>query len=182
MIETAALFVDPREIHYHGFDLFEMLTEAELVKEFSLRPPSRAEVQQRLERTGANIHLHQGYSRDTLKAWRPGNGANHPIDFLFIDGGHSLETIASDWQDLTPPPPPPPANPPPPAPPPIPPWCSTTTTRAPSPRFSRSAAASWWSRSTARRSRSRSFRRRIASARTGGSSGCRWCASAAVRL
>jgi hypothetical protein len=102
MIETAALFADPLEIHYHGFDLFEMLTEAELVKEFSLRPPSRAEVQQRLERTGANIHLHQGYSRDTLKAWHPGNGASHPIDFLFIDGGHSLETIASDWQDLAP--------------------------------------------------------------------------------
>jgi hypothetical protein len=104
MIETAAIFTDPSQIHYHGFDLFELLTEDELVKEFSLRPPTRAEVQRRLEKTGANIHLHQGYSRDTLKAWRGGgNGHGAPqVDFLFIDGGHSIETVASDWADLLP--------------------------------------------------------------------------------
>lgn len=102
MIETASLFAAPRDIHYFGFDLFEMLTEEDLVKEFSLRPPSRAEVQRKLEQTGANIHLFQGYSRDTLKRLQQEPAAANGIDFVFLDGGHSHETIESDWRDIQP--------------------------------------------------------------------------------
>ncbi|MDI7268409.1 MAG: class I SAM-dependent methyltransferase [Myxococcota bacterium] len=100
MIETAAVFAEPGEIDYHGFDLFDRLTEDELRKEFSKRPPSRAEVQERLERTGARIHLYEGYSRDTMPALQRNERTGDGIDFAFIDGGHSLETVACDWENV----------------------------------------------------------------------------------
>jgi hypothetical protein len=104
---AAALKTNPA-ITYHGFDLFEALTEDELNAELSKRPPSQAEVEASLRRfqrrlawrpwarRSFDFELHQGYTRDTLPAFRDA----HPdlrAEFVFIDGGHSIETIANDW-------------------------------------------------------------------------------------
>lgn len=98
---------------YHGFDLFEALTDEELEAELSKRPPSRDEVERRLRRFRRRIALttavmpwrrrrlefalHQGYTRDTLPAFRQAN-PDFRAEFIFIDGGHRIETIASDWE------------------------------------------------------------------------------------
>jgi hypothetical protein len=106
-LSAAALRKNPA-ITYHGFDLFEALTDDELNAELSKRPPSQGEVEASLRRfqrrlawrpwarRSFDFELHQGYTRDTLPAFR----AAHPdlrAEFIFIDGGHSIETIANDW-------------------------------------------------------------------------------------
>lgn len=79
---------------YFGFDLFEKATHEDDTKEFNVKPHySAIEVRSRLPFPNK---LYQGYSRDTLpvflKEYGPGK-----IDFAFIDGGHSLETIEDDY-------------------------------------------------------------------------------------
>lgn len=99
MIETASIFRSSEQIDYYGFDLFEHLTDYDLQTEQAKRPPDSATVRTLLEGTGANIHLYVGNTRDTLPHFieqpRP---ANTHIDFVFIDGGHSVETILNDWR------------------------------------------------------------------------------------
>jgi predicted O-methyltransferase YrrM len=94
MIETAALAWPRREIEYVGFDLFEDLTEAQRAAEFSKRPPAMAEVARRLEATGARVRLIRGDTRETLPAAASDLAG---ADLVFLDGGHAIETIASDW-------------------------------------------------------------------------------------
>ncbi len=85
---------------YYGFDLFEdmtkELTAAELSK--SRLPPSRSEAQKRIAASvkggAVGLVLHKGNTRETLHKECP---SYSPMDLIFIDGGHSLETIASDW-------------------------------------------------------------------------------------
>lgn len=81
---------------YYGFDLFEDMTPAlsrdELSK--SRLPPRRDEVRRTLLRAGADVLLFRGNTRDTL----PVAATSLPaMDLIFVDGGHSLETVASDW-------------------------------------------------------------------------------------
>lgn len=97
LIETAGLHWPRHEIQYYGFDLFEDLTDADLAKEFSKRPPHQAAVQAQLEATGARIRLARGYSRDTLPRLVEDTARPRTFDFVLIDGGHSHETIAADW-------------------------------------------------------------------------------------
>ena len=98
LIEVAKIFYPAREIHYYGFDLFEKLTEEDFVEEQAKQPPTCAYVRQQLEKTGANIHLYSGYTRDTLPSFvAEFQPIDTTLDFIFIDGGHSLETIACDW-------------------------------------------------------------------------------------
>lgn len=94
MITVAKIFHPAEQIEYFGFDLFELLTEEELKHEFSKRPPAFREVKERLEKTGANIHLYKGNTKITLPRVKSSLGL---MDFIFIDGGHSIETITSDW-------------------------------------------------------------------------------------
>ena len=99
MIETACIFYPPEQVTYYGFDLFESLSAADLELEFSKRPPTFDQVKKRLEKTGANIHLYMGYTRDTLPQFlSQSKGRIGQIDFVFIDGGHSIETINLDWK------------------------------------------------------------------------------------
>jgi hypothetical protein len=94
MIQVAAARSNVRAVRYTGFDLFENLTEEQFRQEFSKRPPSRREVLTRLEQTGAQVTLHQGNTRETL----PQAGEElRNADLVFIDGGHSIETITADW-------------------------------------------------------------------------------------
>lgn len=80
---------DPRPL-YAGFDLFERQTGAQLRTELSKRSAPIEVVHRRLEATGINIHLIAGDTRETLAGF-PG------AELTFIDGGHSLQTVANDW-------------------------------------------------------------------------------------
>jgi hypothetical protein len=98
MIETARIFWPASEVNYYGFDLFEKLTEEDIAKEHSKRPITCADVRQQLKKTKANIHLYIGYTNETLPRFlEEFQAAKITLDFIFIDGGHSLKTIASDW-------------------------------------------------------------------------------------
>jgi predicted O-methyltransferase YrrM len=78
---------------YYGFDLFEEATPQTDKEEFNVKKPMRMqEVYDRL--TGFNVTLYKGNTRETLKNF------NEPIDFLWLDGGHSVETIRSDWENI----------------------------------------------------------------------------------
>jgi Methyltransferase domain len=94
MIQTAAIHHPIETIKYLGFDLFEGLTDELLKTELSKRPPAYEEVELLLRATGANIRLFRGNTRVTMPkaidAMREG-------DLFFIDGGHSIDTIRSDW-------------------------------------------------------------------------------------
>jgi Methyltransferase domain len=102
-------------VHYDGFDLFENLTPAEREAELSKTPPTQRQVETELQdfqravqrrnrlvpwrrNRSFSFTLHRGYTRDTLPAFRrerPGARAG----FIWIDGGHKTETIASDWEN-----------------------------------------------------------------------------------
>lgn len=97
MIRTAALRHPVESVEYHGFDLFEDLTPEDLEREFSKRPPPQDAVRRRLERTGARIRLHQGNTMETLPA---ALDSLRGSDLVFVDGGHSPETVASDWHNV----------------------------------------------------------------------------------
>jgi hypothetical protein len=103
MIQTASISHRPAEIFYHGFDLFEQLTDGELESELSKRPPTRSVVQSLLHRTGANINLYQGNTLNTLSKFADAGALDDSLNTLiFIDGGHSAETVDHDWENLQP--------------------------------------------------------------------------------
>lgn len=76
---------------YVGFDLFELPPEQELS---ARKPPWPIErVQDRLGRFGADVRLVKGDTRDTLAA-----AGLQDVDLVFIDGGHSDETVRADFE------------------------------------------------------------------------------------
>lgn len=104
---------------YVGFDVFEAMTPSLNAKELSKArlPPSRAEVLARLHAAGMNAEVHgaqgdyqhgpdapmfklvAGNTHVTLPAFvrgRPATAA--PPDLIYQDGGHSLGTVANDWE------------------------------------------------------------------------------------
>ena len=99
MIDAASLSDAAESIRYYGFDLFDLFTPDVLESELSKTPLSQAQVARRLSRSGAQVKLFQGLSQETLPRFvEEQRGA--PLDFIFIDGGHAIETIRSDWQNL----------------------------------------------------------------------------------
>ena len=95
MIKEAQKNSSPEEIEYYGFDLFELLDSETYLKEFSKAPPTLETVRETLQQTNAKIYLYKGYTIDTL----PKVINELPkMDFVFIDGGHSIETIQNDWK------------------------------------------------------------------------------------
>jgi len=97
MIETSKIFYPSNEIYYFGFDLFELLSDEKLKQEFSKRPLNMKEVAKLLHGTGANIKL---FKEDTLESLPQFINTLGYVDFIFIDGGHSIETITSDWNNV----------------------------------------------------------------------------------
>lgn len=88
---------NPEPPDYIGFDLFELANHDKLVAEgtASKPPPSANSVFKKLDATGAGLSIIRGDTKTTL-------GQNHnrsPYDFIFIDGGHSWETIDNDWKE-----------------------------------------------------------------------------------
>ena len=81
-------------IKFYGFDLFEMFFDKKniLSKELSKRPKSM-EIIKDLLKEHAKIKLIKGNTLKTL----PKFSKKNKVDFIFIDGGHSVKTINNDW-------------------------------------------------------------------------------------
>src|SRR5689334_9649309 len=78
---------------YYGFDLFEDATPETDKEEFNVKKHcTMSDVYERL--TGFDVTLIKGNTRETLKNF------NEPVDFVWLDGGHSVETIRSDWENI----------------------------------------------------------------------------------
>lgn len=90
MIRAALRFSPRDKVKYFGFDLFEVPP----AEEFSARtPPSPVgAVADRLRPLGVEVKLTSGDSRVTLPC------GLRDIDLVFIDGGHSDETVRSDFE------------------------------------------------------------------------------------
>jgi hypothetical protein len=97
MIEKAQLNTD-KKVTYIGFDLFEGLSDDLYKEELSKKPPTFDEVKNKLEATNANITLIKGNTINTLPEFIKGG---EKVDFIFIDGGHSVDTIQSDWDAVS---------------------------------------------------------------------------------
>lgn len=80
---------------YYGFDLFEDATPATDREEKNVKAHYYEEVvRKRLNAAGFEVTLIKGNTRETLKNF------NEPVDFVWLDGGHSVETIRSDWENI----------------------------------------------------------------------------------
>lgn len=82
------------EATYIGYDLFEEANETTDKEEFNVKPHFKAQdVQDFIHKNTENVNiiLTKGNTRETLK---------DPVraDLAFIDGGHSIETIESDYE------------------------------------------------------------------------------------
>jgi predicted O-methyltransferase YrrM len=87
--------------YYTGFDLFEEATPETDEAEMNVkRPEELVEVAKRIESAGLNrFKLIRGNTRETLPKWIDSDDFQ-PFDFAFIDGGHSEETIRSDYEHI----------------------------------------------------------------------------------
>jgi hypothetical protein len=86
-------------VHYTGYDLFEDDKEADAAEKNGKGAPDANEAAQRLdaikeEYPGFTWEFVKGNTRDTL------HGKTITVDFAFIDGGHSVETIRGDYDAL----------------------------------------------------------------------------------
>lgn len=89
-------------VHYIGFDLFESITDQDIVYEQSKIRATYESAYKRLFEAGegTSFELWRGYTQDTLPDF-VNRGTGRTIDLVFIDGGHSLDTIQSDWYNVT---------------------------------------------------------------------------------
>lgn len=94
LISIASKKHDIPKVNYYGFDLFEIMGDDMFKKELSKQPPSINEIKEKLSKTGATVHLYKG---DTTKVLPQVYKSLPKMDLIFIDGGHSLETIKNDW-------------------------------------------------------------------------------------
>jgi predicted O-methyltransferase YrrM len=99
MIRAAAS--PTQEVQYYGFDMFEGMNDKISKKEFNVKKPhSMAEVEKELKKGLSGIRaswlLFKGDTRATLPAAVSKIGPE-TIDLAWIDGGHSVETVQSDW-------------------------------------------------------------------------------------
>ena len=81
------------ESEYHGFDLFEDMTP-EMIKAENSKTSNDSLATVAAKLKGYNFHLHKGNTRQTLAEF------STMVDFVWIDGGHSIDTIRSDWNNV----------------------------------------------------------------------------------
>jgi len=97
-------------VAYYGFDLFGEFTPEVRRRESSPTPLSRPEVASHIQeaarelsaregeaRRDVSFELYEGFTHRTLPAFLKSH-RGFRADFVFIDGGHSVETIANDWR------------------------------------------------------------------------------------
>lgn len=93
-----------KPLNYIGFDLFEDMTRDVNTKELSKStlPPSLAVVEKLFKQAKVPHRLIKGDTKITIPKFVAESNFN-PRDplLIFIDGGHSLETVASDWEALS---------------------------------------------------------------------------------
>lgn len=78
---------------YYGFDLFEEATPETDREEMNVKAHHYMEcILDKL--TGFDAKLYKGNTRETLRNF------NEPVDFVWLDGGHSVETVQSDWDNI----------------------------------------------------------------------------------
>jgi predicted O-methyltransferase YrrM len=78
---------------YYGFDLFEDATDETDKAEFNVKPHNALDdVYYRLK--DFDVTLHKGNTNETLPRF------TDSVDFVWIDGGHSVDTIRNDWQNV----------------------------------------------------------------------------------
>jgi hypothetical protein len=92
LIECAKVF--NKKIIYYGFDLFEDISDVKIKKELSKQPETMQKIKDKLLKLNCSILLFKGNTLKTLKLFK----TNKRFDFIFIDGGHSIKTIANDWK------------------------------------------------------------------------------------
>lgn len=84
------------KISYTGIDLFEDMTPEILKKEQALQPDSYNAVNKKLKATRkTEVNLYKGYSKDILPLLLKNNVR---YDLIFIDGGHSYDTLKTDFK------------------------------------------------------------------------------------
>jgi len=85
MIAFASRSFPVEEVEYYGFDTFEAEGDSQVRL-----------VREKLEKTGCQFKLFRGNSVENL----PKALKDLPMmDLIFIDGGHSYETVKSDWEN-----------------------------------------------------------------------------------
>ena len=94
----AALQANPGDIRYEGYDLFQEGNKELDNLEFNSKPNVAIDkVSKKLDRL-KDLHprfdyrLHKGDTRKIMK--------HHKVDFAYLDGGHSLETASSDFENV----------------------------------------------------------------------------------
>ena len=106
-IEMAlAAFEKTDNVHYIGFDLFEEATDEIDLYEFNTKPHNTMaavtkrfkEFQDKMAEQGKtfSFELYKGDSKETLTKF----DRRKNITFAYIDGGHSDDTLASDYENL----------------------------------------------------------------------------------
>lgn len=92
MIKAAKSFNS--DIEFYGFDMFELFYDKKniLSNELSKKPMTMSYIKKLLQEH-AKIKLIKGNTLETLSKFPKKN----KIDFIFIDGGHSIKTIRNDW-------------------------------------------------------------------------------------
>lgn len=87
-------------VEYYGFDLFDGQQISHRVRESSIPSQPLDRVSEYLARNGlSKAYLVAGDSKETI----PTHVASLPtMDLIFIDGGHSYETVSSDWWAVQP--------------------------------------------------------------------------------
>ncbi len=97
MIHLAKKFHD--KITYYGFDLFERIGKKKIDLELSKNPLSKNILKKKIiaNHKSSKINLIQG---DTLRTLKKFVKSKKKIDLIFVDGGHSVKTIQSDWDNI----------------------------------------------------------------------------------
>ena len=90
--------LNTKKINFYGYDLFENLITRDIkTKEFIKMPPIKKVVFDTINKcNNVNINLIEGNTNTTLPIFYK-NNPEFKADFIYIDGGHALETVENDW-------------------------------------------------------------------------------------
>ena len=84
-----------KQVEYHGIDVFETSTSDLVKKEVSLVADTMNSVLKRLKKISQSVYLYKGYSTDVFEPIRI---KGIKFDCIWIDGGHSYETVKFDFE------------------------------------------------------------------------------------